>query len=197
MAAARLNIPTIMVPCGYQASGEYKGKHVDIEEVFVGAMHAVTGNMPVEELVGMSREAIRSPGVCSGMGTANSMHIVCEALGMALPGSAPVAANSAKMMADVRAAGARIVQMVWDDLKPRDILTPRRFRQRGALRAGDRRLAQHASSTCRPWPPKGSAAWTSTACSNSWARRRRCSPACGRSANTASRHSRPPAAAGR
>jgi dihydroxy-acid dehydratase len=127
MAAARLNIPTIMVPCGYQASGEYNGKHVDIEDVFVGAMHAVTGNMPVEELVGMSREAIRSPGVCSGMGTANSMHIVCEALGMALPGSAPVAANSPKMMADVRAAGVRIVQMVWDDLKPRDILTAGAF----------------------------------------------------------------------
>jgi dihydroxy-acid dehydratase len=127
MAAARLNIPTIMVPCGYQASGEYNGKHVDIEDIFVGAMHAVTGDMPVEELVGMSREAIRSPGVCSGMGTANSMHIVCEALGMALPGSAPVAANSPKMMADVRAAGARIVQMVWDDLKPRDILTSGAF----------------------------------------------------------------------
>jgi dihydroxy-acid dehydratase len=83
--------------------------------------------MPIEELVGMSREAIRSPGVCSGLGTANSMHIVCEALGMALPGSAPVAANSAKMFADVKAAGERIVQMVWDDLKPRDILTAGAF----------------------------------------------------------------------
>jgi dihydroxy-acid dehydratase len=133
MAGARLNVPTIMVPCGYQASGEYKGKHVDIEDVFIGAMHAITGNMPVEELVEMSREAIRSPGVCSGLGTANSMHIVCEALGMALPGSAPVAANSAKMMADARAAGLRIVQMVWDDLKPRDILTPGAFRN--AVRA--------------------------------------------------------------
>jgi dihydroxy-acid dehydratase len=123
MAAARLDIPTLMVPCGYQASGEFKGKHVDIEDVFVGAMHAVTGSMPVEELIGMSRQAIRSPGVCSGLGTANSMHMVCEALGMALPGSTPVAANSDKMMADVRAAGARIVQMVLDDVKPRDILT--------------------------------------------------------------------------
>jgi dihydroxy-acid dehydratase len=127
MAAARLNIPTIMVPCGYQASGHYKGHHMDIEEVFVGAMHAITGHMPIEELVGMSREAIRSPGVCSGLGTANSMHIVCEALGMALPGSAPVAANSAKMFADVKAAGERIVQMVWEDLKPRDILTAGAF----------------------------------------------------------------------
>lgn len=127
MAAARLNIPTLLVPCGYQPSGEYRGKHMDIEEVFIGAMHAVTGNLPVEELVGMSREAIRGPGVCSGLGTANSMHIVCEALGLALPGSAPVAALSHKMMDDVRAAGARIVQMVLDDLKPRDILSPGAF----------------------------------------------------------------------
>jgi dihydroxy-acid dehydratase len=123
MAAGRLNIPTLMLACGYQPSGQYKGKHVDIEDVFVGAMHALIGQLDVEELIGMSREAIRGPGVCSGMGTANSMHMVCEALGMALPGSTPVAANSPKMLDFVRQAGERIVQMVWDDLKPRDIMT--------------------------------------------------------------------------
>lgn len=127
MAAARLNIPTIVVPCGYQKSGEYKGKHVDIEDVFVSSMHVLAGGLSVDDLAGMSENAIRGPGVCSGMGTANSMHVVSEALGMALPGSAPVAANSAKMMADVRAAGARIVDMVLADLKPRDILTPGAF----------------------------------------------------------------------
>ncbi len=127
MAAARLNIPTIVVPCGYQASGTYAGHHCDIEDVFIGAMHVVTGAMKAETLIGMSREAIRSPGVCSGMGTANSMHIVVEALGMALPGSAPVAAMSAKMMADVRAAGTRIVAMVEEDLLPRQILTRAAF----------------------------------------------------------------------
>lgn len=127
MAAARLNVPTILVPCGYQASGEYKGRHVDIEEVFIHSMHAMLGSTATEDVVGMSRCAIRSPGVCSGLGTANTMHIVCEALGMALPGSAPVAALSDKMFADARAAGARIVQMVWDDLKPRDILQPGAF----------------------------------------------------------------------
>jgi dihydroxy-acid dehydratase len=121
MAGARLNIPTLMVACGYQASGSFRGQHVDVEDVFVGAMHAQVGNLPVEDLIGMSREAIRGPGVCSGMGTANSMHIATEALGMALPGSTPVAANSEAMWATVRAAGARIVDMVWDDLKPRDI----------------------------------------------------------------------------
>lgn len=127
MAAARLNVPTILVPCGYQASGEYKGQHVDIEEVFIHSMHALTGNTPVDDVIGMSRCAIRSPGVCSGLGTANSMHVVCEALGLALPGSAPVAALSPKMFADARAAGERIVDMVWQDLKPRDILSPGAF----------------------------------------------------------------------
>ncbi|QJW84786.1 dihydroxy-acid dehydratase [Ramlibacter terrae] len=127
MAAARLNVPTIMVPCGYQASGEYKGQHVDIEEVFIHSMHAMLGSTSTEDVVGMSRCAIRTPGVCSGLGTANTMHVVCEALGMALPGSAPVAALSDKMFTDAKAAGARIVQMVWDDLKPRDILSPGAF----------------------------------------------------------------------
>lgn len=127
MAAARLNIPSLVVACGYQPSGEYKGEHVDIEDVFIKSMHAVTGSLPVEEVIGMSRQAIRGPGVCSGLGTANSMHIVCEALGMALPGSTPVAANSERMMAYVKEAGARIVQMIWDDLKPRDILAPGAF----------------------------------------------------------------------
>jgi dihydroxy-acid dehydratase len=127
MAAARLNVPTILVPCGYQASGEYKGQHVDIEEVFIHSMHAMLGSTPVDDVVGMSRCAIRSPGVCSGLGTANTMHIACEALGMALPGSAPVRALSPKMFADARAAGARIVQMVCDDLTPRRILTPAAF----------------------------------------------------------------------
>ncbi|MGF6817543.1 dihydroxy-acid dehydratase [Paraburkholderia atlantica] len=123
MAAARLNIPSIVVACGYQPSGEFRGEHVDIEDVFVGAMHTLTGTLPVEDLIGMSQNAIRGPGVCSGLGTANSMHMVSEALGMSLPGSTPVAANSDRMFAFVHEAGARIVEMVRDDLKPRDILT--------------------------------------------------------------------------
>ena len=127
MAAARLDIPTIMVVCGYQQSGEFRGHHMDIEEVFLNAGRVASGAVTVEELTGMSDVAVRGPGVCAGMGTANSMHIVCEALGMALPGSAPVAANSPRMMDCVRRSGERIVQMVWEDLKPRDILTPSAF----------------------------------------------------------------------
>ena len=123
MAAGRLNIPTIVAICGYQQSGFYKGEHVDIEEVFFRSSGVPLGKITIEELGAMADQAVRSPGVCAGMGTANSMHILCEALGMALPGSAPVLANSPKMKEYIQQCGERIVQMVWDDVKPRDIIT--------------------------------------------------------------------------
>ena len=123
MAAGRCNVPTIVAICGYQASGEYKGKHVDIEEVFLHSGYIASGRTTLEDLTGMANVAVQSPGVCAGMGTANSMHTLCEALGMCLPGNSPVAASSDKMLDYARQAGERIVQMVWDDLKPRDIIT--------------------------------------------------------------------------
>jgi dihydroxy-acid dehydratase len=128
MAAGRFNIPTILVIGGYQPSGEYLGKPVDIEDVFMGSVQASYGKLSRETLLGMCNNAIRGPGVCAGMATANSMHVACEALGMALPGSAPVLANSPRMIAKARESGQRIVEMVREDLKPRDILTVGAFR---------------------------------------------------------------------
>jgi dihydroxy-acid dehydratase len=127
MAAARLDIPTIIVGCGYQPSGQYAGEHVDIEEVFLAAGHVAAGRLPLEDLVGMSENAIRGPGVCAGLGTANSMHIACEALGMALSGTTPVLANSDAMWDGVRKAGARIVELVTEGVRPREIMTPDAF----------------------------------------------------------------------
>jgi dihydroxy-acid dehydratase len=123
MAAGRFDIPTILVVCGYQPAGEYRGKHVDIEDVFMGSVQTAFGKLDRDELREMSDNAIRGPGVCSGMATANSMHVVVEALGMSLPGSAPVAANSEAMFECARKSGERIVDMVREDLKPRAILT--------------------------------------------------------------------------
>jgi dihydroxy-acid dehydratase len=128
MAAGRLNIPTIVIACGYQPSGRYRGEHIDFEDVFAYAGHVVTGRLTVEELAQMSACAITGPGVCTGMGTANSMHIAAEALGMALPGSTPVLANGPGMWETVARAGARIVAMVAEDLRPRDIMTPQSLR---------------------------------------------------------------------
>jgi dihydroxy-acid dehydratase len=132
MAAGRFNIPTILVICGYQPSGHYAGKHVDIEEVFIGSVQAMFGKLSKDTLAGMCDHAITGPGVCAGMGTANSMHIVCEALGMTLPGAAPVLANSPRMFEVARQSGRRIVEMVWEDLTPRRIMTPGSFRNAAA-----------------------------------------------------------------
>lgn len=127
MAAGRLNIPTIIVPCGYQPSGTYRGRHCDIEDVFLAAGHVASGRLSLPELTEMSENAVLGPGVCAGMGTANTMHVACEALGMSLPGTTPVRANSERMWSAVEHAAARIVTMVGEDLRPRDIMTPEAF----------------------------------------------------------------------
>lgn len=129
MGAARLNIPTIVVPCGYQPSGTFRGEHIDIEDVWLNAAHRAVGAVSFSdaEMKEMSEAAILGPGVCAGMGTANSMHIVTEALGMALPGTTPVLANSPRMWQAVEDAAKRIVEMVWEDLLPRAILTKEAF----------------------------------------------------------------------
>lgn len=128
MAAARLNIPTILVIGGYQQAGEIDGEPVDVEDVWSGAVGERFGKKPKFPIADLAENAIRGPGVCAGMATANTMHCVVEALGMALPGHAPVRGNSPKMQANAREAARRIVAMVEEDLKPRAILTEGAFR---------------------------------------------------------------------
>lgn len=127
MAAARLDIPTIIVPCGYQGSGAWKGKVVDIQDVYEATGSAVTGQMSLSDLADMACNAVDGPGVCTGLGTANTMHMVAEALGMTLPGSAPIRASSPRLFHLASRAGRRIVQMVAEDWRPRRILTPAAF----------------------------------------------------------------------
>ncbi len=128
MAAGRLDIPTILVIGGYQPAGELNGQRVDVEDVFLAQVHARIGRLGNQDLDAMADNAIRGPGVCAGMATANSMAVVCEALGMTLPGNSPVAALSEKMFDYARRAGERIVRMVEEDLTPRKIMTPGAFR---------------------------------------------------------------------
>src|SRR5271154_6744329 len=104
MAAARLNIPTIIVACGYQASGSYEGRHCDIEDVFLAAGHGASGRLSGAGLTATSGSGGLSPGVWAGIGTANTMHLACEALGLALPGPTPVRANSEPMWRAVEQA---------------------------------------------------------------------------------------------
>ncbi|GLW09304.1 dihydroxy-acid dehydratase [Microtetraspora sp. NBRC 13810] len=128
MAAARLDVPAVVVPCGYQSSGVLDdGERVDIEDVFLRAGRLRFGGITFEGLCDLSDRAITGPGVCTGMGTANSMHIVAEALGMTVPGAAPVRANSEPMWRAVRASGEAIVAAVLAGRTPRSILTRAAF----------------------------------------------------------------------
>ncbi len=128
MAAARLDIPTIIVACGYQPSGMYRGEVVDFEDIFRFAGHVATGAMTAGELAEMASCAVTGPGVCAGMGTANSMHLAAEALGMALPGSTPCRARGDLMWDAVARAGRRILDLVAAGIRPRMIMTPAAFR---------------------------------------------------------------------
>ncbi|MEV5413140.1 dihydroxy-acid dehydratase [Thermopolyspora sp. NPDC052614] len=123
MAAGRLNIPTVIVPCGYQHSGLAAAGDADVEEVFLLSSQQVLDGRLDDEVIRMADQAIRGPGVCSGLATANSMHVVAEALGMAATGSAPVRANSERMWANVRASARALAGLVERGIRPRDILT--------------------------------------------------------------------------
>lgn len=134
MAAARLDLPTIIVPCGYQHSGLAEGREADIEEIFLQASKAAVTGEPTGHLEELAEDAILGPGVCAGLATANSMHILAEALGFAMPGSAPVRALSDKMWADARAAAHALARLIDDDVRPRRLLTE------GSVRNGVRAM---------------------------------------------------------
>ncbi|MCP2635637.1 dihydroxy-acid dehydratase [Microbacterium sp. HD4P20] len=123
MAAARLNIPTVVVACGYQHSGLAEGREADVEEVFLLAAQAAVTGEPREDLAELADDAILGPGVCAGLATANSMHIAAEALGMAVPGSTPVRANSERMWDAVRRSAAALMAAIDSATLPRDIIT--------------------------------------------------------------------------
>jgi dihydroxy-acid dehydratase len=123
MAAARLNIPSIVVPCGYQLGGNCGGRDVDIEEVYKAVGTVSTGSMTVDDLESWTKVAIQGPGVCAGLATANSMHMMAEALGMAAAGTTPIRAGSEKLMDAARKSGGSIMNLIEKALTPRKIIT--------------------------------------------------------------------------
>ncbi|WP_021593707.1 dihydroxy-acid dehydratase [Actinomadura welshii] len=123
MAAARLDLPAILVIGGYQGGGTLAGCSVDIDTVYESVGALASGRMGVDELGRLADHAIKGPGVCAGLATANTMHVLAEALGMTMPGSAPVRANSRAMLARAAEAGRRIVSLVHEGVTARQILT--------------------------------------------------------------------------
>jgi dihydroxy-acid dehydratase len=127
MAAARLNIPAIMVTGGPMLSGVYKGKKVGTDSMFEAIGKVAAGKMSEEELKCLEDVACPTCGSCNGMFTANTMACVTEALGMSLVGCATPPAVSAERLRIANATGERVVGLVNEDLKPRDILTSDSF----------------------------------------------------------------------
>lgn len=128
MGAARVNIPAIVVSGGPMLAGRTCGKGVSLTNMFeaVGAVKA--GKMTEEELADLENSACPSCGSCSGMFTANSMNCLCEAIGMALPGNGTIPAVYSERIRLAKMAGMKIMELVEKDIKPRDILTDKAFR---------------------------------------------------------------------
>lgn len=129
MAAARLNIPSIVITAGPMLAFDTgDGKNLDLNSVFeaVGAYKA--GKATESELKYCEDNACPGCGSCSGMFTANSMACLSEAIGMALPGNGTVPAVYAERGRLAKHAGMKIVELVKADIKPSDILTPKAFR---------------------------------------------------------------------
>jgi dihydroxy-acid dehydratase len=127
MAAARVDIPAIMVTAGPMAAGRHHGKKVSYANMPEAVGQVAAGKLSEEELLELESNVCPSCGSCSGMFTANTMACMTEALGMSLPYCATSLATTAFKMRLARASGKQIMKLVKDDLKPSQILTKAAF----------------------------------------------------------------------
>ena len=127
MAAARLNIPSIVISGGPMLAGRRGKKDLDLNSVFEGVGAVSAGIMTEEELYEIEEDACRSCGSCAGMFTANSMNCLTEVLGMGLPGNGTIPAVFAERIRLAKKAGMQIMELVEKDIRPRDIMTEKAF----------------------------------------------------------------------
>jgi len=127
MAAARLDIPSIVISGGPMLAGEFQGRKIDLITVFEYVGKAKVGEMTMEEL--REAEGCACPGIgsCAGMFTANSMNCLTEVLGMALPYNGTIPAVWAERIRLAKETGMQIMALVESDLRPSAILTTEAF----------------------------------------------------------------------
>ncbi len=118
MACARLNIPSIFV-----SGGPMLSSGTDLNSVFEAVGAFKINKISESELLSIEENACPSCGSCSGMFTANSMNCLSEALGIALPGNGTIPAVHANRLRLAKRAGIQIMQLLADDVRPRDIMT--------------------------------------------------------------------------
>ncbi|HEY5929578.1 MAG TPA: L-arabinonate dehydratase [Burkholderiales bacterium] len=128
MGAVSMNLPAIFMPAGPMLRGNWQGKTLGSgSDVWKYWDELRAGNITERDWREIENGISRSPGTCMTMGTASTMTGVAEALGFSLPNASTIPAvdSNHSRMADY--SGRRIVDMVWEDLKPRDILTEKSF----------------------------------------------------------------------
>ena len=123
MAAARVNVPAIVVTGGHMKSNIYQGKLVDFIDVNKTVSAVEEGRCSMEYLDGLVDCACPGIGACNMMGTANTMQIVTETLGMSLPGNATTSASGRDLLRIAREAGRQVMKLWEQNICPRDIIT--------------------------------------------------------------------------
>lgn len=130
MAAARLDIPALVLSGGAMLAGKHprkKNEKVDLISVFEAVGAVKNNTMDEDELREIEDSACPTCGSCSGMFTANSMNCLTEAIGMALPGNGTIPAVMAARTRLAKMAGMKIVELFEQDIKPSDIMTEKAF----------------------------------------------------------------------
>ncbi|OPX84160.1 MAG: Dihydroxy-acid dehydratase [Pelotomaculum sp. PtaB.Bin104] len=127
MAAARLNIPAIVVSGGPMLAGRHNGQQLSLSNLFEAVGKVYAGSMTEAELHEVEETACPGCGSCAGMFTANSMNCLTEALGMALPGNGTIPAVSAARRRLAKLAGIQVMKLVQENIRPSDIMTKEAF----------------------------------------------------------------------
>lgn len=123
MAAARLNIPAIVVSGGAMRAGKENGSVLDFNSIMEKLGAYQNGTVSDDELENTALNACPGCGSCSGLFTANSMNCLTEVLGMGLPYNGTALCDSGERIRIAKTAGIKIMDLVKNDIKPRDILT--------------------------------------------------------------------------
>lgn len=123
MAAARLNIPSIVVSGGPMLPGKKNGKVYDFNSAMEGVGACKDGTVSEKELEELAMNSCPGCGSCSGLFTANSMNCLTEALGMGIPYNGTAASHSGERKRIAKYAGMYVMELLKNDIKPRDILT--------------------------------------------------------------------------
>ncbi|HEY2971359.1 MAG TPA: L-arabinonate dehydratase [Pyrinomonadaceae bacterium] len=128
MGAITMNLPAIYLPAGPMLRGNWNGQFLGSgSDVWKYWAEKSAGNISDCDWSEMEDGIARSPGHCMTMGTASTMTAIAETLGLTLPGASSIPAVDANHSRLATKCGRRIVEMVWEDLKPRDILTESAF----------------------------------------------------------------------